>query len=77
MESALKSRRFTLYEVASVAFINSLIVRSEWHVEISDDLQVVTVNGDPSDEVQWNELLRTLVWTNSSAEDYNIMAGAV
>ena len=77
MEEALRSREFILREIAPVEFLNGLLPPNDWHVEIDHDISVVTTDGDPSDQVSWNETLRSLVWINSSAECDNIMSGNV
>lgn len=77
MEKALKGRKLILCEIAAVAFLDDYIPRNEWRVEIDDELRAVSVNGDPSDAVTFDETLRTFVWTNALAEDYNIMSGAL
>ncbi|KAH6867266.1 hypothetical protein B0T10DRAFT_502528 [Thelonectria olida] len=77
MDSTISGRKFTLREVAPVAFLNNLIPSNEWEVEIDEKVRTVTVNGDPSDNVCWNETLRTLVWTNWSAEGFNLASGAL
>ena len=58
-------------------FLNNFIPRNEWHIHIDENIQVVTVNGDPSDCVMWDGTLRSLSWTNASAEEWNIMSGAL
>lgn len=77
MEKALKGRKLVLREIAAVAFLNDYIPRNEWHVEIDDKFSIVTVDGVPSDDVNFSDTLRTLAWTNLSAGDDNVMSGAL
>jgi hypothetical protein len=77
MEAALNNRKIILREIAPMEFLNNIIPRNEWHIHIDEDIQVITVNGDPSDHVLWDSTLRSITWNNESAEGWNIMSGAL
>lgn len=68
MEDSVKSREFILREVAPTVFLNDIISNKEWHVEINDTVTKVTVDGVASSEIEYNDLLRTLLWGNLKAE---------
>jgi hypothetical protein len=77
MESSLSNRKFTLRHVAATKSLNRFIPLNEWKVAVDASLRVVNVDGVSSDEVTWNETLRTLTWSNRSAEPSKILAGAL
>ena len=77
MELALRSRTWSLRAVAPETFLNDLMPRQEWSLEVDEGLNMVAVNGAPSDEVLYNKTLRTLVWTKTSAMGVEIMSGAL
>jgi hypothetical protein len=77
MDQSLKSKEFLLREVAPVHFLNEIISNKEWHVRIDDSINTLTVDGDSSPQVQYNALLRTIIWTNLTAEPFKIKSGVL